>query len=183
MYRVNKYVPNCVGNDRIRVENVFSAEDVLYTDAYHDAVGGSHLYWRISSPFNFRTYLNELTCDMLFFNQDDHGQYWGALHVKTDTLMEMHQFLQAASVRVVTANAEPNKPIETTSDIDEKLIMAKMAYLAANPGITDADVVLDHIETDYDGAQLFAQVIPKINPSNIILKVTIDNDKVDSENC
>ena len=94
MYRVNKYVPNCVGNDRLRVENVFSAEDVLYTDAYQEAVGDSKLYWRTSSPFNFRTYLNELTCDMLFFTQDDHGQYWGSLHVKTDSLVEMHQFLQ-----------------------------------------------------------------------------------------
>ena len=181
MYRVNKYVPNCVGNDRIRVENVCSAEDVLYTDAYREAVGDRHLYWRTSSQFNYRTYLNELTCDMLFFTQDEYGQYWGALHVKTDSLVEMHQFLQAASVRVVTANAEPNNPIETNSDIDEKLIRAKMAYLAANPGITDADVVIGHIETDYGGAQLFAKIIPKVNPSNIILKVTVDNDKVDSE--
>ena len=118
---------------------------------------------------------------MLFFTQDDHGQYWGSLHVKTDSLVEMHQFLQEASVRVVTDNAEPNKPIETTSDIDEKLKRVKMAYLAENPGITDADVVIDHIETIYGGTQLFAQIIPKVNPSNIILKVTIDNDKVDSE--
>lgn len=178
MYRVNKYVPNCVDDSGVKFEYVSSAEEVLETKAYKEAVGERYLYWYAKIPFDFKSYLRDLTCDMLFFVQDDNGNYWGALHVVSDTLYEMEQFLKAASVRAVT---EKTAPKASDNEIDEHLRRAKLAYLAANPGVTDVDAVIDHIEYSKYGVQIYAQIVPKVKTSNFIVKVTIDNDKVDSE--
>jgi len=178
MYRVNKYVPNCVDDSGVKFEYVSSAEEVLETNSYREAVGDRYLYWYAKRPFDFKSYLSDLTCDMLFFVQDDHGNYWGALHVVTDTLYEMEHFLRAASVRGVTENTAP---MASNNDFGEQLRRAKIAYLATNPGVSDADAVIDHVDYDRYGVHIYARIVPKVKSSNFILKVTIDNDKVDSE--
>ena len=178
MYRVNKYVPNCVDDSGVKFEYASSAEEVMETKSYKEAVGERYLYWYAKIPFDFKSYLRDLTCDMLFFVQDDHGNYWGALHVVSDTLYEMEHFLRVASVRAVT---EKTAPKAYNNDIDAQLRRAKIAYLAANPGVSDADAVLDHIEYSRSGVQIYARIVPKVKSSNFILKVTIDNDKVDSQ--
>ena len=65
--------------------------------------------------------------------------------------------------------------------IDDQLRRAKIAYLEANPGVSDVDVVLDHFEFDQGSIHIYARIVPKVKSSNYSLKVTIDNDKVDSE--
>ena len=67
------------------------------------------------------------------------------------------------------------------NDIDEHLRRAKLAYLATNPGVTDVDAVIDHIDYSRSGVQIYARIVPKVNFSNFIVTVTIDNDKVDSK--
>lgn len=67
------------------------------------------------------------------------------------------------------------------NDIDEQLHRAKIAYLAANPVVSDVDAVLDHIDYSRSGVQIYARIVPKVNFSNFIVTVTIDNDKVDSK--
>ena len=67
------------------------------------------------------------------------------------------------------------------NDIDEYLRRAKLAYLEANPGVSDADAVIDHIDYSKYGIQIYARIVPKVNFSNFIVTVTIDNDKVDSK--
>lgn len=178
MYRVNKYVPNCVDGSGVKFEYATSAEAVLETKAYKEAVGDRYLYWYANIPFDSQAYLRDLTCDMLFFVQDDDGHYWGALHVVSDNLFEMELFLKVASVRAVTENTAPK---ESDNDINECLRRAKLAYLVANPSVTDVDAVIDHIEYSKHGVQIYAQIVPKVKTSNFIVKVTIDNDKVDSE--
>lgn len=173
MYRVNKYVPNCVDDSGVKFEYASSADEVLETNAYKEAVGDRCLYCH-----DYNTYLHDLTCDMLFFVQDDHGHYWGALHVVSDNLFEMELFLRTASVRTVTENPAPKA---SDNDIDEQLRLAKLAYLAANPGVADADAVIDHIDYSRSGVQIYARIVPKVNFSNFIVTVTVDNDNVDSK--
>lgn len=102
MYKVNKYKPSCVDSSDVIVETAATADDVLQTVSYREAVGNRYLYWFVDNPFSLQTYMHELTCNMLFFCKDDNGVYWGALHVVTDTLHEMQVFLRVASAQVVT---------------------------------------------------------------------------------
>lgn len=76
---------------------------------------------------------------------------------------------------------ENTAPKASDNDIDAQLRRAKIAYLAANPGVSDADAVIDHVEYSRSGIQIYARIVPKVNFSNFIVKVTMDNDKVDSE--
>ena len=113
MYKVNKYVPGCVESGEIIFEYANAPEEVMTTNAYQQMVGNRYLYWYASSPFNFQTYLRDVTNNMLFFIQDDNGCYWGALHVVTDTLAEMYQFLTASHAKVVTEKTAPHiEPID-----------------------------------------------------------------------
>ena len=72
-------------------------------------------------------------------------------------------------------------PNQSNIDIGEQLRRAKIAYLAANPCVSDVDAVIDHIDYSRSGIQIYARIVPKVKFFNFILKVTIDNDMVNSK--